>query len=485
MQSVLYLGCPPPERADTEKQLGAVDVAVIWGENATFALDELQRRDMPVLLDLSRGAAALQIAREIRTHRASTLMFAVVDARRPDLTTEAVLAGMADVFARPLGGRRVANAIEREQRYGSEREQKNEEREQRYGNEREQKSEEREQKYESRPSIPAAFENGDDLYGHSPAMRDVMALIARAAGMRAGVLIRGEEGTGRQAAARAIHALQQDGGGPFVSVDCAACDGEELEAELFGAPARGQNGHASVGSKGLERVSRQGRLHNARGGTLYLQNVAEAPTRVQARLARLLRDREAVVAETGETASFDVRPIAGVDPGFDVAVQDGRVREDLFRRLSVIRIEMPALRNRREDIPALANYFSREICAALRVPPKTLSRSALSLLSALPWRGNAAELRRLLDAIVTGMQGGRGIALEDVLAHVQLDGGSGLLSSGGTLKQARSRFEKEYIASVLEQHRGRISEAARTLGIQRTNLYRKMRSLKVFRDPKH
>src|SRR4051794_39869580 len=197
---------------------------------------------MPVLLDLSRGAAALQIAREIRTQRASTLMFAVVDARRPDLTTEAVLAGMADVFARPLGGRRVANAIEREM------------------------------KYEARESIPASLENGDDLYGHSLAMRDVMSVIGRAASMRAGVLIRGEAGTGRQVAARAIHAMQQAGDGGFVSVDCAACDGDELEIELFGHAANGSNGNGTpAGSKGnLERVSQVGRLFNARGGTMYL-----------------------------------------------------------------------------------------------------------------------------------------------------------------------------------------------------------------------
>ena len=449
--AVLYLGCPVPERADTEKQLGAVGVSIVWAENAALALAELQRRNMPVLLDLLLGTAALQFAREIRSHRAATLMFAVVDARRPDLTTEAVLAGVADVFARPLAGQRVANAIEREL------------------------------KYEAREGIPAEFKNGDDLYGHSSAMQGVMALIARAASLRAGVLIRGEEGTGRQIAARAIHALQQSAGGAFVAVDCAACEGEELDLELFGAAARDQSAN---GSKELERISRDGRLHHARGGTIYLQNVAEAPTRVQARLARLLRDREAIVTETGELASFDVRPIAGVDPGFDSAVEDGLVREDLFRRLSVIRIEMPSLRNRREDIPALANRLLREICAGLRVPPKTLSRSALSLLSALPWRGNAAELRRLLDSIVTGMQGGRGIALEDVLAHVKLDSGAGLLSSGGTLKQARAQFEKEYIATVLEQRRGRISDAARALGIQRTNLYRKIRSLKVKHDAK-
>jgi len=203
---------------------------------------------------------------------------------------------------------------------------------------------------------------------------------------------------------------------------------------------------------------------------------------VQARLARILRDREAVLAETGATIAFDVRPMAGVDPGFDGALREGRVREDLFRRLSVICIDMPPLRNRREDIPALANYFVREICASMRVPPKTLSRPALSLIAALPWRGNAVELRSLLEAVVNGLAGGRNIGLEELLAHVRLDGGAVVYANGGTLRQARARFEREYIASVLEQHHGRISEAAKVLGIQRTNLYRKMRSLRVNRD---
>ncbi|HYM24292.1 MAG TPA: sigma 54-interacting transcriptional regulator, partial [Vicinamibacterales bacterium] len=404
MKSVLYLGCPVSERADTEKVLASANVSVVWADNVSYALNELRRSDMPVLLDLSRGAGALQVAREIRSERASTLMFAVVDARRPDLTTEAVLAGVADVFARPLGGRRVANAIDRELAY------------------------------ESRRSASMMMSGGngashdDDLYSHSVAMRDVMTVIGRAAGMRAGVLIRGEEGTGRQIVARAIHAQQVVNGagkGGFVAVNCAAHDAEELDLELFGSPGRAAgNGNGSrserdasrserepLGERGLERVSRGSRLFESLGGTLYLQNVADAPTRVQARLARLLRDREAVLAETGDALNFDVRPMAGVDGGFDSAVQEGRVREDLYRRISVIRIDMPPLRNRREDIPALANYFLREICAALRVPPKTLSRPALSLIAALPWRGNAVELRTLLETVVTGSQGGRGIAL--------------------------------------------------------------------------
>ena len=444
MTSIIYLGCPAGERDDAERLLRDGHVSVVWADNVAYALDELGRRDIPVLVDLSRGAAALQLAQEIRAHRASTLMFAVVDERRPDLTTEAVLAGVADVFARPVGGRRVTGAIERELNYES----------------------------------CDGSRSGDELYSHSPAMRPVIALIDEAAAKRAGVLIRGEDGTGRQVAARAIHVRQNASAGAFVTVNCADYDTEELDAALFGANARAES-YGDPGSRGLARVSREGRLHDAVGGTIYVQNVADAATKVQARLARVLRDREALLVETGEPIAFDIRPMAGVDPGFDRAVQEGRVRDDLFRRLSVIRIDMPPLRERREDIPSLANYYLREICAQLRVPPKTVSRAALSLISALPWPGNAVELRTLLEAVVNGLQGGRGIGLEDLLAHVRLDGGSVGVSGGGTLKQARARFEREYISTILEQHHGRISDAAKALGIQRTNLYRKMRSLRV------
>jgi two-component system nitrogen regulation response regulator NtrX len=452
VKSIVYLGCPAEERAETEKALAAGSLSIVWADSVASAIGELQRRDMPVLLDLTSGPTILRSAREIKNVRASTLMFAVVDARRPELTTEAVLAGMADVFARPLGGRRVANAIERELGFET----------------------------SVRPdgaAQPQPRREPEDLYTHSLAMREVTTLIARAGAMRAGVMIRGEDGTGRRVVARAIHALQAEPGGAFVAVDCAAFDADELEARLFGA-AQPASGDAE---RSLERVSRGSFVDRARGGTLYLQNVADASARVQARLARLLRDREAMVAETGESTGFDVRPIAGVDPGVDDTVREGRVREDLFRRLSVLQIEVPPLRNRRADIPPLANYFVREICARLVVPPKALSRPALSLIAALPWRGNAVELRAMLESVVGGVNGTRRIGIDDVLAHLRLDGGSVVFSKGGTLRQARARFEREYIASVLELHRGRISEAAQVLGIQRTNLYRKMRELRVGR----
>ena len=428
--------------------LAAGDLSVVWADTCAQALNELERRDMPVLLDLSRDAAPLQIARELRAHRAAPLMFVIVDPRQPDLATEAVLAGVADVFTRPLCGRQVASAIAREQSYGS-------------------------PPGESTGRSPART-----LYDQSPAMRDVSASVAKAAGRRSGVLIRGEEGTGRLVTARAIHDASPPAAGAFVIVDCASYEADQLDAKLFGCAAR--NGDDN--KRGLERVSRHSLFFAARNGTLYLKSVAEAPARVQSRLARLLRDQEAVLAESGETVALDVRPMAGVDGGFDGAVQEGRVRDDLHRRLSATRIDTPPLRSRREDIPALANYFLREICGALRIPPKTLSRPALYLIAALPWRGNAGELRSLLETLVAGGQNGRGIVLEDVLAHVRLDGGSIVHTKGGTLRQARARFEREYIASVLEHHHGRISEAATVLGIQRTNLYRKMRSLRVVKD---
>ncbi|HUK33067.1 MAG TPA: sigma 54-interacting transcriptional regulator, partial [Vicinamibacterales bacterium] len=201
MKRVLYVGCPTVERQDTETSFATVNFSVIWADNASGAIAELQKHEMPVLVDLSRGAAALQIARDLRAQRPGLLLFAVVDNRRPDLTTEAVLTGVADVFARPLAARRLANAIAREL------------------------------SHDTRTHMRSPDSAADTLYSHSPSMRDVVAVMSRAAAMRAGVMIRGENGTGRQVVARAIHAAQSDGAA-FVCVDCAAFEGEALEAEL-------------------------------------------------------------------------------------------------------------------------------------------------------------------------------------------------------------------------------------------------------------
>jgi two-component system NtrC family response regulator len=172
----------------------------------------------------------------------------------------------------------------------------------------------------------------------------------------------------------------------------------------------------------------------------------------------------------------DVRPIATSD----AAADDERIVPELLKRLEHTRIDTPPLRSRREDIPALVRHLLAEICAEQGVPRRKASTQAVELLSALPWRGNLRELRSFLAALVMKVPD-RLIRQADVLANIRLDGGPTTFAYTGTLKQARERFERDYVTSVLEQHRGRMAEAAKALGIQRTNLYRKVRQLAVKR----
>jgi two-component system, NtrC family, nitrogen regulation response regulator NtrX len=319
------------------------------------------------------------------------------------------------------------------------------------------------------PPIAEAF------FGASAAICHVMELVTAAAAADINVLVSGEPGTGREMIARAIHARSDHAHAPFVAVDCSEYPPHDLETEVFGLPVAASPGR-KVERRALERVRRTGRLYKAIGGTLFLEHVMELPARAQARLSRVLRDREAVVQDEGEHVQVDVRAITAADSRFDTAVADGRIEADLHKRLSAFRIEVPPLRHRKDDIPPLAVHLVNSICHRAHVPCKILSQPAQILLAALPWRGNAPELRSLLEGLVMRVPG-ETIGLEDVLANVQLDGRAGRFVAGGSLREARERFEREYIAAVLEQYRGRIPDAARTLGIQRTNLYRKLKRL--------
>jgi DNA-binding NtrC family response regulator len=318
-----------------------------------------------------------------------------------------------------------------------------------------------------------------------PALQGLEAAIAGTGG----VLICGEPGTGREAMARAIHhgavcgvngSLENllresvrplEVSRPFVSVDCTV--GSDVEELVFGTV---RNGH-----DGLDYISAGSCLHRAFGGTLFLRAVHEMPGRVQTRLARVLRDGEVWVhPESGAPTveSVNVRVMASIDAGDSWS--DERVTPELERRLAVHRITLPPLRERREDIPGLIRILLCDICRSLNVQVKSMSTQAVELLCALPWRGNFMELRGLLHALVMKVPD-RLIRLNDILANIRLDGSAQTFHGGGTLKEARERFEHDYVEAVLELHRGRMPEAARALGIQRTNLYRKIRQLAVQR----
>lgn len=308
-------------------------------------------------------------------------------------------------------------------------------------------------------------------------MRDVLEQIDKAAATRKGVLVSGESGTGRGIVARAIHAGQNGPPSPFVAVYCGTLDPREADKWLFGEPATCEGGPPVNGR--CERIHAGSILHGAIGGTLYFRNLEELPSRVQSRLARLLRDHECQIGSRSHTVPYDVRPIAAVDPGFDSMVTDGRMRPDLYRRFAEIQINLPPLRERRKDIPALADFLLARACQKVGIPDKTLDAGASSVLAAMPWHGNARELLSLIEMLAIKVVGDR-ISLNDLLEIVRLDGNTNThWNLEATLRAARQRFEREYIAAVVAQHHGRVPDAARSLGIQRTNLYRKLRHLHI------
>ncbi len=264
-----------------------------------------------------------------------------------------------------------------------------------------------------------------------------------------------------------------------MTVDCAGADPDELERLLFGTSA-GRKADVGPGT-GPETVGRESAIVAARGGTLFVEHLLDAPARVQAAPARAFcATRRRCSSGRGESISLDVRPMASVASGVDAAIADGRLRADLVERFSQTRIDVPALRRRREDIPLLAATLLRTQCGEQALPPKTFSRSALALLAALPWPGNAAELQALVDTLCCSRR--LVIELDDVLEHAPLDAMAARLDAGITLRDARAQFERDCITSVLMRHHGRVGEAAKALGIQRTNLYRKVRQLNVARS---
>ena len=316
-------------------------------------------------------------------------------------------------------------------------------------------------------------------------MRAVVASVDKTAGAAGGVLITGEHGTGRSLVSRLTHEAGRRPGA-YVEVACDRLEPAEADAALFGrAGARDRaNGAAAFPNSRFERVWPDSALHRALDGTLCLRRVEELPERVQAKLARILRDGEFAVGAGARARPHGVRAVAVAESDFEQHVRDGRVRQDLHKRLSTAVIAVPPLRDRRADIPRLAALFARQICDGAALPLKTFTPPADTLLCALPWRGNVRELRALVSAAVLQCAGDL-IDLDAVLAQLTLDDTgtrTATIGANETLRAARARFEGEYIAAVLAQHRGRIPDAARSLGIQRTNLYRKMRSLRLPRD---
>jgi two-component system, NtrC family, response regulator HydG len=309
-----------------------------------------------------------------------------------------------------------------------------------------------------------------ELAGRSAPVVRLQDLVRRASTLSSGVLLVAERGADTSGVARDLHARGRHPAAPFVTVEC-GMDAEPLDRLLFGCAVPG-------GLLDLESVGSDSRLVHAGGGTLFLQDVGELSAALQTRLARILRDGEARIE--GQPVAITCRFVASAPVEIESDARVQRFRADLYRRLSATRIDLLPLRERQPDIPELATRLVEHLCAARGLGRRTLTQAALALLTALPWPGNLREFQEVLDRAVVESRGDT-IKVEQLLPAIRLPIGCPQTSfaPADSLRDARLRFEREYITAVLEHHGWRTAEAAETLGIKRPNLYRKARQLGI------
>jgi two-component system, NtrC family, nitrogen regulation response regulator NtrX len=308
-----------------------------------------------------------------------------------------------------------------------------------------------------------------ELIGRSRAIARVQEFVRRAAAGDGGVLMTAEHGSAVEPIVRELHAASRRAAAPYVVVECASTDAAAIERLLFGAQPTGAPSN-------LESVSAASRIAAARGGVLFLQDVTDLPSAAQARLAQIVRDGE--VRVDGSPVATGFRVVASAPPTIEADVDARRFRADLFRRLSSVRIDLPPLRERQEDVPALAARLLDEACAARGVPARSFNQAALALLAALTWPGNLRELREVIDRVAAESTDAV-VQIEHLLPALRLPHAQPAFTPSGSLREAKLRFEREYIASVLQHHGWHMASAAETLGIQRPNLYRKARQLGI------
>ena len=294
-----------------------------------------------------------------------------------------------------------------------------------------------------------------DLVGSAPSMQQVFRRLEKVAGTDATVLVTGESGTGKELAARALHALSRRAEGPFVAVNCPAIPEGLIEAEFFGAEKGAYTGADSA---------REGRFEAAHGGTLFLDEIAELPAALQPKLLRVLQEGRVTRVGSSRETEVDVRIVAATNRDLSVEVAAGRFREDLFYRLNVVSVKMPALRERREDVPALVEHFRERACRRHGVRVEPFPPALMKRLVDHAWPGNVRELSNVVERLVLLAEDDHVAAedLPDELAGRAAGDGGFELPPGG---MSWEEHERSCLAQALELAGGNRARAARLLGL--------------------
>ena len=329
---------------------------------------------------------------------------------------------------------------------------------------------------EENRELKAKVEGGYEIIGESPAMAALKEEIKRAGPTNGRVLISGENGTGKELVARAIHRLSLRASGPFVTVNCAAIPEELIESELFGH---------EKGSFTGATAQRKGKFEQADTGTIFLDEVADMSLFTQAKVLRVLQEQELQRVGGSRNIKVDVRVIAASNKVLEEEIKAGRFREDLYYRLNVIPFNVPPLRERQGDVPLLVDAFIKEFSREYGNGEKKVSPEAMRLFTSYPWPGNIREMKNIIERLVI-MTPGDTITEDQVPPPIRQAAPSQpsgkCYSDLPSFREAKAAFEKDYITAKLKENGWNVSRTAELLKIERSNLHRKIAALGIEMD---
>jgi DNA-binding NtrC family response regulator len=421
---------------------------VTVAENGNDALCPLASQEYDlVLTDLRMaGLDGLGLLKKIKEQYPNTLVIMMTAYGSEKIAVEAMKAGARDYIVKPFDNEEVKILVRQAL------EQRRLQRQVQHLHER----------------LDAAF-RFDNILGTSPAMQRVSDNVKKVAPTDLTVLVTGESGTGKELIANAIHQNSPRTGGPFIKVNCAAMVRELVESELFG--------HEKGAFTGA-MASREGKFEAADGGTLFLDEIGDMPLETQAKVLRVLQEREVERVGSNRTIKVDVRVIAATNKHLQQMVHERKFREDLFFRLNVVPIVLPPLRERREDIPLLTTHFLKDVAARYGRGPATFAADAYGLLLSAAWPGNVRELKNVIEASAV-LAPGPEIRAIDLRLNQQYAPAE--ITTATTFKEAKQQivdaFERDFITRALQRHQGNVTKAATEIGMLRQQLQQKIREI--------
>ncbi|MDQ3471480.1 MAG: sigma-54 dependent transcriptional regulator [Pseudomonadota bacterium] len=425
--------------------------AVRSAGDSSAALEAMKdRRPSLVLLDVwLQGSRldGLQLLQEIKRHDPSLPVLMISGHGNLDTAVAAIREGAVDFIEKPFEAERLLHLVSR--------------------------ATETERLRRENASLRQQVSNEQVLGGNSVLINTVRATLKRVAPTGSRVLVTGPAGVGKEVAARTIHQWSTRSAGPFIVVSAAMMTPERVEEELFGIEQ--------------EDVSRPGLLEQAHGGTLFLDEIADMPLTTQGKILRVLTDQSYHRVGGQRPVKVDVRVLSATSRDLQQEIAEGRFREDLYYRLNVVPVRLPPLRERREDIPELANQFLARFAAERRIPAPSFSEEALAALQAHDWPGNIRQLRNIIERTVilapcerVEMYEAEMLPPEILESQGQAGASSqAMMIMGSPLREARESFEREYLKIQIRRFSGNISRTASFIGMERSALHRKLKALGI------